>query len=391
MSSPKTNVKEIIRNGLIFFIKFLPKKEAVVVHGFPNVESGAVSVANYIQANYKMQVFFKVSPVLADNPRKVLHKDIKILPISGNLKIQLDYIYRLYTSKYFFSTHDLLIESFAKKQTTVNLWHGILYKKIGTLVGAKPIIADISVGTSPLTKAMFAEAFGVSEKSVFISGYPRNDVMLQAKLEKNKIIKNLISDFKQYNKLIIWLPTYRQKNNSTKRIDGTEVGNPFYIPDFQVIKFNKILKDNNSFCFIKPHPKAVRYRDDANYSNMIFIDDKWISDHCMSLYQLVGITDILISDVSSIVIDYLLLDQPIICVSSDFDAYKKSRGFYFEDIENWLPNLFKTQVDFFEYLTLLFSGEEDPYTKKRVDLKNRFFTYYDAKSTERLVKHVFGD
>ena len=70
---------------------------------------------------------------------------------------------------------------------------------------------------------------------------------------------------------------------------------------------------------------------------MAFIDDQWISERGVTLYQLVGSTDLLISDVSSVVIDYLLLDQPILCVSTDFEAYKKNRGFYFEAIEEWLP------------------------------------------------------
>src|SRR6476619_8350307 len=99
----------------------------------------------------------------------------------------------------------------------------------------------------------------------------------------------------------------------------------------------------------------------------------------------------LISDVSSVIIDYLLLDQPVICFSSDFEEYKKTRGFYFDNMEDWLPGrLICNQTDFFNYLKLLLTTGKDPDEQKRMKLKDAFFTFKDAKSTERLIKHVFN-
>src|SRR5699024_8224238 len=109
----------------------------------------------------------------------------------------------------------------------------------------------------------------------------------------------------------------------------------------------------------------------------------------LTLYQLLGCTDLLISDVSSVIIDYMLVDQPIICVFTDFEEYKKTRGFYFDDIENWMPSrINKTQESFFEHLENILRNDVDPSSEKREKLKNYFFDHHDAGSTERLVRHV---
>jgi len=187
------------------------------------------------------------------------------------------------------------------------------------------------------------------------------------------------------------MPTFRKNRNKTGWQDGIESGNPFYIENFDVLRFNEILKEINSFCLVKPHPMAVKYAATDNLSHMAFIDDQWISDRGITLYQLVGSTDILISDVSSVVIDYLLLDQPILCVSTDFDAYKKNRGFYFESIEEWLPGpVLRSEELFFQALEGVLKSGRDDYDCKRKSLKERFFTHHDARSTERLVEYVFN-
>jgi CDP-glycerol glycerophosphotransferase (TagB/SpsB family) len=238
---------------------------------------------------------------------------------------------------------------------------------------------------------MFTEAFGVSGETVFISGYPRNDLLLRAK-EKKKTIENKIGISNTYSKILIWLPTFRKSVTDAERNDGTEAGNPFYLEGFDVNEFDHFLKEHNALCFVKPHPMAVKY-DMAlpGNPNLFFIDDKWLSEKGITLYDLAGITEILISDVSSVVIDYLLLDQPIICISEDFEEYRQKRGFYFHDIENWLPSkMLKDKHELYKELEACFLEGSSYNYEIRNRLKNSFFLHKDDKSTERLVKFVLG-
>jgi CDP-glycerol glycerophosphotransferase (TagB/SpsB family) len=56
----------------------------------------------------------------------------------------------------------------------------------------------------------------------------------------------------------------------------------------------------------------------------------WLRKRRLSLYELLGATHLLVSDTSSAVIDYLLLDRPVIHAFADLRVYESSRGFSVE-------------------------------------------------------------
>lgn len=377
----------LLRELYTLINKILPKTEKVIVQGFPNIEASAIEVANYIAKHYQLPVFYIISGGQEVHPRKLLDERINVIENKS-----IVYIRHYFTSRYIFFTHGSPLRSFSERQKVINIWHGLLYKKVGILAGDTGIPADITVGTSQLSKPMFSKAFGVSEESVVITGYPRNDVLLRAKREKEHLKNRIDRRFKSFEKVIIWLPTFRKSVVGNIRSDGKEVGNPFYIENFDLEGFQNLLKDKNTLCIIKPHPMAPRFDQIDTSSNLLYIDDQWLSEKGISLYQLVGCTDVLVSDVSSIITDYLMLDKPVVCVSTDFEEYKKTRGFYFQDIEEWIPStILRDQFDFFEYLENILSTGIDPFDEKRKRLKKEFFEFHDSKSTKRLVEYVLGD
>lgn len=377
----------MIRRILTFINKLLPKYNHIIVQGFPDGESSAVEVANNLSSYYNYPVYFAISKSISNaQVSRVLNKEVKILK-GKSIRFSVLYL----TAKYLFFTHGSRLLSFSKRQTAVNIWHGILYKNVGILNNKSGIPADITVGTSTMTRKMFSRAFGVAESSVLISGYPRNDILLRSKTDKNSIKQKIGEKLDSFKKIIIWLPTYRKSVIGEIRVDGTEVNNPFYIEGFDVNRFNQLLKEYNTLCIVKPHPMAPRFDNISDLENLKFIDDEWILDKGITLYHLVGCTDMLISDVSSIIIDYMLMDQPIVCVSTDFEEYKKTRGFYFNDIENWIPTkVIKNQNEFIEYLDYLLLNEEDPYEDKREALKHEFFESPFNNSTKKLLDQIFN-
>lgn len=378
----------MIRKVLTLLNKLLPKFNHVIVQGFPDGESSAVEVANYLSEHYSLPVYFATSTNKSELIASgLLNPQITLLKASS---LSLSILY--FTAKYLFFTHGSRLAAFSKRQTAVNIWHGVLYKKVGKLIGHNGISANITVATSKMTRKMFSEAFGVPESKVYVSGYPRNDILLRAKADKYNLLSKIGEDIESFDKIVIWLPTYRKSVHGDIRVDGTEVNNPFYIESFDVDRFNQMLKQHNALCIVKPHPMAPKFEHIDDLENLKLIDDEWILDKGITLYHLVGCTDILISDVSSIVIDYMLMDKPIVCVSTDFEEYKNSRGFYFEDIENWIPSkVIRDQNEFIQYVGVLLQTGNDPYKEKRERLKNSFFTFKDDKSTERLVEYALNE
>lgn len=355
-----------------------------MLHGNKNLDDNTLEIAKYISKNYSIKVYYSVSKQYLKFAREILPENV-ILVQSRTVK----YVLKWLTSQYIFFTTGPFLNSFSKRQVSVNVWHGVLYKRVKKLRGYRGIPASITVGTSPLTQNMFAEAFGVKKENVILSGYPRNDAMIAA--HQNKcLVKNKISgDIHNCEKIIIWLPTFRQNKVVGLAQDGSKMDNPFNLDKLEIDKLNQILVENKAICLVKPHPVAQKHFGFENLSNLLFIDDFWVAKRGITLYQLIGCSDMLISDVSSVIIDYLLLDKPIICALSDFESYKKTRGFYFEDMHNWLPSdIFNEQEGFLNHLNEILKTGKDPFEQKRKDIKNKFFTHNDTNSAERLVKYV---
>ena len=103
------------------------------------------------------------------------------------------------------------------------------------------------------------------------------------------------------------------------------------------------------------------------------------------MYSLLGSADILLTDFSSIYIDYLLLNRPIGFVEDDFDEYSKSRGFIFDNPEEYMPGVkIRSLEDLktFLYNTLILS--QDLYLENRVLINNKLNNEFANYSYELL-------
>jgi CDP-glycerol glycerophosphotransferase (TagB/SpsB family) len=351
-----------------------------------NIESNCVEVANYLAEHYGRRVFYAVPRRLMALAEKLVGPGVEVVE-NGSLQFK----YLFLTSKYIFAAHWEFPKFYTKKQVVVNLWHGVGHKKIALLRGKPGLFANFTVATSRLTQRAFTESFGNPMDTVLITGYPRNDMMLRAFRERSALKKRMQGNLDKYDKIIIWLPTFRTDTIASHGNDGVAVDNPFQIAGFNVSRFNELLRKYNVLCVVKPHPLDVQRADDNVPSNLMVINDEWLWKQGLTLYHLTACTDVVISDISSIMVDYMLLDKPVICFSTDFDEYEDSRGFYFDDIENWLPSkLIRKETEFLEYLENILRTGIDPWETQRLKLKDEFFTYHDADSSKRLLETVFN-
>lgn len=369
-----------------YWTNHLVKKENRVLICEPwNLEANSIEVANYISMNYKMGVAYGVPKKLIGYAKKLVHPGVEVI---DQYSFRFKVLY--WKSKYIFSSHWKFPRYYTKEQVILNIWHGIPLKRIGLTRGSSGIPADLTLATSEITQKIFSDAFGVPLKSVVVAGYPRNDVMLRAKMDKLAIKSRLEGELNRFDKTIIWLPTFRT-DLANNLVNGRPVNNPFQIDGFDADAFNKFLAERNVLCIVKPHPLDFHRNSAGAYSNIKVINDEWMLKQEITIYHLAACSDILVSDISSIILDYLLIDQPVLCFSTDFDEYKKDRGYTFDDIENWLPGkLLRDQAEFTAYLAGILSTGTDPWEAQRKKLKTAFFKYHDANSTKRLLEHVFN-
>jgi CDP-glycerol glycerophosphotransferase (TagB/SpsB family) len=264
---------------------------------------------------------------------------------------------------------------------------GIPFKRIGKLAGEIGRDDTYLVATSEFTRGVFSKSFGTHEKNIIITGQPRTDRMLS--VNKAEVLRRIFPYGPLPDYVLLWLPTYRRTAYSKSQCDGDFYDNIFNCTSFSTSIFNSILSKNNAVCLVKPHPMSVK-QSITDESNLYFIDEHWLHERRLSLYELIGATDCLISDISSVIADYMLLDNPIILLFEDIASYENSRGFSFSPITRYLPAKVNRNFDsFIVELENVLSGQ-DVYEERRAELKRLFFDFSDASAANRILDITMG-
>lgn len=197
--------------------------------------------------------------------------------------------------------------------------HGTAIKSIRAYYHA-PEDLDYCFIASPHFLDLMSEENTVPPEKIISFGYPRNDDLSKTSLDLHAILQ------KDYDKVIVWYPTYRQHKRANIRLSGDSLP---IIHDAEKAKIiNNILVKRRVLIVIKPHfAQDISYVKDLNLSNILFIDDNFFVEHAITSYRFVGSCDALITDYSSIYFDYLLCNKPMGLVWEDIDAYRRNPGF----------------------------------------------------------------
>ena len=372
-------LRHFVQTALTWAVRLTPKFNWCVLRGFPDFEDSCIAIYEGLAAYPGGRTIWVVGDPEARAPFHI--RTGTILVRRGSLR---DYMYSIF-AKYLFITHGHFVTRIPKNQICINLWHGIPYKVIGRLDGKEGRSDTHFVATSSKTKEIFAEVFGVGPERMIVTGQARTDRLFVPDVASTKARLGLGIDAQ--TKLFLWLPTYRQTAMGQARIDGRASDNVFNCDAFPAEAFDAYLRQNNAVCIIKPHPMAP-VPTCASLNNLVTISDNWLHARGLTLYQLAGVSDCLISDISSIVIDFLLLDRPLVLLFEDIDEYTASRGFVFDPIEDWLPaRVNRDFAAFSDDIAAVIDGH-DRYRSVRTRLKKIFFAYEDDHSTARILKHV---
>ncbi|MBR6023769.1 MAG: CDP-glycerol glycerophosphotransferase family protein [Methanobrevibacter sp.] len=241
-------------------------------------------------------------------------------------KLSIASLKKLATSRYVFLNDNFFPLAFMKfndTSTVIQLWHAPgAFKKFGGSVENASMLKLISdntdylITTSKCIEDYYSEAFQIDRSKIKALGLPRADYYF-----KNHDIRELRDNFnKKYGldsdkKIILYAPTFRENevyNNVFNYLDINE--------------FNENLSDDYVLV-LRLHPKIKKF-----YSSQIGVDGDYIdcSDY-QNEQELLLISDILITDYSSIMIEFGLLNKPIIFFAYDLDNYLSSeRGFYLD-------------------------------------------------------------
>ena len=252
-----------------------------------------------------------------------------------------------------------------KKRLIINLWHGVPLKKIALLdpnlkkaarIYFKKIFSEnytCILTTSHELIPLMARSFAVSEDKIKVWGQPRNDGLFQ-KNDCREILGQLFPDLPEYTKTVLYAPTFRDYGQVQL----------FPFKDFDQKQLEAFLDEKNMLLFIRTHVAEQGSADPYLGKRIRFLGNEQAED----VTGILNIFDCLITDYSSIYIDYLLTGKPMIFLPYDRQQYLDGRGMNF-DYDDVTPG--PKPETFNDFLDAL-SPKEDFWKSERTRV-NRLF------------------
>jgi CDP-glycerol glycerophosphotransferase len=234
---------------------------------------------------------------------------------------------------------------------------------------------DYLISPNNYSSEIFKRAFRFN-KSLIESGYPRNDYLINS--NNDKIIEKVKSNnnLPQDKKVILYAPTWRD--------------NEFYDKGkykFQLQLDLKRLQNEigqDYIILLRMHYLVAEQLDLSEFNGFVYDFSSY--EDIRDLYL---ISDVLITDYSSVFFDYANLKRPMIFYVYDLEIYRdKLRGFYF-DFENEAPGpLVKTTDEVIDVIKNLDALEYEQ-SEEMNEFYNKFCYLEDGNASERVVEQVF--
>lgn len=278
-------------------------------------------------------------------------------------------------------------------QIFISTWHGFALKLTGFFDTAVQDLKafrtirsvttqfDAVTMTSQAARLLFAGMHACDPRKVFATGLPRNDYLFSENGRERLagIIPSEILD----GRMLLYLPTMRK---SLKEEGAQFEENVFNYQAYDPDELEKVLEAHDAHLLVKYHPSDSALMDQSKKSSssrIVYLDEDKLQDNQLTLYHILNAFDCLITDYSSVYVDYLLLDRPIVFSCLDIDRYEADRGFCVDDPTLLMPGaIVKTQEELLKSLEDILSGKDD-YASKRAEMTPFFHTHVDGKSSQR--------
>jgi CDP-glycerol glycerophosphotransferase (TagB/SpsB family) len=284
-------------------------------------------------------------------------------------------------SHVFYSAGQLPIKP-TSKQIVIHMRHGNAnFKQLGLLCGINngdEFFFTYMISPSNYFIPYMAKEYGCSEKNIRVAGDPLCDQLLMA--PRNSY------DFGKFNKMLLWVPTFRQSDYYGHDDSKLEMLVPMFRED-DYEELNTMLADHNILLIVKLHPgQTVSERMQRHYSHLTIFSHKEFCETKYDMYLLMAQSDGLIGDYSSASMQYLLVDRPLAFVVPDIEEYGKKRGFVFDHPEDYMGgHIIKNKEQFYRFLEDFAAGK-DVYRDKRHWVCDHIYKYHDTNSCRRIVK-----
>lgn len=232
------------------------------------------------------------------------------------------------TAKYVFHTHGTyFFTSKSSGPKIINLWHGMPIKVISYLDKKERHevpYSDFAISTSEFYSGVMAAAFSLDKYQIIQSGLPRNDVLKSPVITKKDAFQKL--DVPLSSELIFWLPTYRVSVVGDIRQDSKSTSFLSDWADGFLERLNEIAEKENLYIIVKIHPMDLLNKADKmpRHERVKIINSYDWGMMGIDLYDALSHSSGLITDISSVLIDYISTQNPIGIIETGVNSYSRS-------------------------------------------------------------------
>lgn len=274
--------------------------------------------------------------------------------------------------------------NFRKKQTKNYLFqHGMAgIKKIG--IDVEQFDKAFRIGFHETFDAIFIEgkkeldilprAWRMDSSLFHMTGLPRNDDLATVTEDEIKSIKDRLG-IPQSKKVILYAPTFREFSRAD---DGRNaLGIPF---DFS--KWEAAL-GQEYVLLVTAHYEVAKLLDELPKNDFVINAFQY-----PVLNDLIKVSDILVSDYSSIVFDYSIMERPIFCYGYDYDTYSAERGLYTDLEQLFSHGVLRTEDEVLKAIQEINYEQECEYTRSHI--KHEYIAAY-GDAAEKAIQIIFKE
>jgi CDP-glycerol glycerophosphotransferase len=374
---------------LFIMIGLLPaRKYSIVFESFlgKQFSDNPRAIYEYMKEHYpEYKLYWSVDPRFIDNFKD---KGVNIVP-----RLSIKWLLIMASAKYWVSNSRMPLWIPKPKHTVyLQTWHGTPLKKLaadmddvfmpGTNIEnykrnflKESANWDYLISPNPYSTEIFRRAFAF-KKEMIESGYPRNDFLYNANNEKEILALKKKYQIPTDKKVILYAPTWRDDQYFEK---GK------YKFDLKLdLKHMQEQLGDQYIVLLRLHYLIANHIDVSEYKGFAFD-----FSHHEDIRELYMVSDLLITDYSSVFFDYANLKRPMIFFVYDIEDYRdRLRGFYFDFEEKAPGPLVKTTEEVIEEINKLEKNKRLP--KNFDEFYETFCSWEDGNATKRVVETVWG-
>lgn len=260
----------------------------------------------------------------------------------------------------------------SKKTKVVQLWHGVgAFKRFGLSTEKDPLVRklvqkgnrhiDILPVSSVNVIPFYQEAMGIKKERIYPVGVPATDFYFNEE-KKKQARKRVLKAFPQVKdkKILLYTPTFRSSQEENSKL----------LSHFNLAKITKELGEEWAI-IVRLHPQV---HEELTIDCQGCFDATDYED----VKDLYVVANVLVNDYSSTIVEYEILNKPVVLFAYDVEQY--DRGFYFDYYDQVPGTMVNNVSELIEEVQ-----KESVDQKKRTHFMELHYDQLDGQAAKRVV------